>query len=153
MIVQNPHALARSSRQIICRAFPTTLKGLARVWFSKFTPNTILTFKELSGHFVTHFIGGQRHKRSSTAILSITQREDERLRSYIICFNKEALLIDEADNKVLVTAFIHRLRSGEFLFSLYKNDPKTMAKTLYKVMKYMNAKDAIIAWGDRPRKR
>jgi len=42
----------------MCRAFPTTLKGPAKVWFSKLAPNTVFTFKELSGHFVTHFIRG-----------------------------------------------------------------------------------------------
>ena len=36
------------SDEIMCRAFLTTLKGLARVWFSKLTPNSIGTFKELS---------------------------------------------------------------------------------------------------------
>ena len=34
--------------KIICRAFPTILKGLARIWFSRLTPNSISTFKELS---------------------------------------------------------------------------------------------------------
>lgn len=85
------------------------LRGPAREWFSKISPNTVSTFKELSGHFVTHFIGGQRHKMSSAAILSITQQEDESLRSYMICFNKETLLIDETDDKVLVTAFTRGL--------------------------------------------
>lgn len=46
---------------IMCRAFPTTMKGPARVWFSKIKPNSVSTFKELSNSFVTHFIGGQRH--------------------------------------------------------------------------------------------
>ena len=44
--------------EIICRAFPITLKGPMRVWFNKLTLNTVSTFKELSGHFITHFIGG-----------------------------------------------------------------------------------------------
>ena len=57
--------------EIMCGAFPTTLKGPTRVWFSKLTPNMVFTFKEFSGHFVTHFIEGQRHKRSSAAILNI----------------------------------------------------------------------------------
>ena len=133
--------------EIMCRVFPTTLKGPTKVWFSKLTLNTVSTFKELSRHFVMHFIGGQRHRKSLTAMLSITQLEDESLRSYVTNFNKEALLIDKADNKVLVTAFTRGLQPGEFLFSLYKNDPKTMAKILYKATKYMNSEDVMIAQG------
>jgi len=68
-------------------------------------------------------------------------------------FNKETLLIDEVDNKILVTAFTNGLQFGEFLFSIYKNDPNTMANTLYKAMKYMNTEDAMIAQGGKPRKR
>ena len=80
----------------------------------------ISTFKELSGHFVTHFIGGQRYQRSSVRLLNIKQRDDESLRSYVTWINKEALLID----KVLVTTFTNGLQSKEFLFSIYKNDPE-----------------------------
>ena len=61
------------------------------------------------------------------------------------CFNKEALLIDEANDKVLVTAFTNGLQSREFFFSIYKNDLKTMADMLYKATKYMHAKDTTIA--------
>ena len=111
----------------MCRAFPTTLKGLARVWFNKLTPNMVSTFKELSGHFITHFIRGQRYKRSSASLLNIKQWEDVSLRSYVTRFNKETLLIDEANNKVLVTAFTNGLQSGEFIFSIYRNGSKTMA--------------------------
>ena len=68
-------------------------------------------------------------------------------------FNKEALLIDEADDKVLVTAFTNGLQSGKFLFSIYKNDLKTMADMLYKATKYMNAEDAMMARGGRPKKK
>ena len=42
----------------MCRVFPTTLKGPARIWFNKLTPNSISTFKELSAQFASHFIGG-----------------------------------------------------------------------------------------------
>ena len=44
--------------KIMCRAFPTTLKGPVRVWFSRLTPNSISTFKELSAQFAKNFIGG-----------------------------------------------------------------------------------------------
>ena len=34
--------------EIMCRAFPTTLKGPARIWFSRLMPSSISTFKELN---------------------------------------------------------------------------------------------------------
>ena len=95
--------------EIMCRAFPTTLKGPARIWFSRLTPNSINTFKELSTQFASHFIGGHRYKRSTTCLISIKQREDGTLRSYITRFNKETLSIDEADDKILVAAFTNGL--------------------------------------------
>ena len=85
--------------------------------------------------------------------MSIRQQEDEMLKSYITRFNKEALSIDEADDKILVTAFTNGLRKGKFLFSLYKNNLKTMSKVLYRATKYMNAEDALLAWEEKPRKR
>ena len=85
--------------------------------------------------------------------MSIKQREDETLQSYISRFNKEALSIDEADDKILVAAFTNGLRKGKFLFSLYKNDPKTMSEVIYRATKYMNAKDALSAQEEKPRKR
>ena len=104
--------------KIMCRAFLMTLKGAARIWFSRLMPNSINTFKELSTQFTTHFIGGHRYKKSMAYLMSIRQREDETLRSYISRFNKEALSIDEADDKILVVAFTNGLRKGKFLFSL-----------------------------------
>ena len=139
--------------EIICRAFPTTLKGPARIWFNRLTLNSINTFKELGAQFTSHFIGGHTYKRSTACLMSIKQREDKTLRSYITRFNKEALSIDEADDKILVAAFTNGLRKGMFLFSLYKNDPKTMSEVLYRATKYMNAKDALLAREEKPRKR
>ncbi|XP_030970209.1 uncharacterized protein LOC115990519 [Quercus lobata] len=75
------------------------------------------------------------------------------LRSYITRFNKEALSIDEADDKILVAAFTNGLRKGKFLFSLYKNESKTMSDVLYRATKYMNAEDALLAREEKPRKR
>ena len=53
----------------------------------------------------------------------------------------------------MVAAFTNGLRKGKFLFSLYKNDPKTMSEVLYRATKYMNAEDALLAREDKPRKR
>ena len=137
----------------MCRAFPTTLKGAVRIWFSRLTPNSIGTFKELSAQFISHFIGGHKYKKSTGCLMNIKQRYDETLRSYITRFNKEGLSIDEADDKILVATFTNGLQKGKFLFSLYKNDLKTMLDMLYRATKYMNVEDALLAREEKPRKR
>ena len=85
--------------------------------------------------------------------MSFKQREDETLPSYISRFNKEALSIDEADDKILIAAFMNGLRKGKFLFFLYKNDLKTMSEVLYRATKYMNAEEALSAREEKPKKR
>ena len=50
--------------KIMCRAFPTILRGPERIWFSRLTPNSISIFKDLSTQFTSHFIGGHRYKKS-----------------------------------------------------------------------------------------
>ena len=85
--------------------------------------------------------------------MSIRQWEDETLRSYIVHFNKEALSIDEVDDKILVAAFTNGLWKGKFLFSLYKNDLETMLDVFYRATKYMNSEDALLAQEEKPKKR
>ena len=57
--------------EIICRTFPTMLKGAARIRFSRLTSNSVSTFKELSTQFIAHFIVGHRYKKSTACLMSI----------------------------------------------------------------------------------
>ena len=135
------------------QGIPHYAKGPTRIWFSRLTPNSIGTFKELSTQFASHFIMRHRYKKSTACLMSIKQQEDETLRSYIARFNKEALSINEANDKILVVTFTNKLRKGKFLLSLYKNYLKTMSDVLYKATKYMNTEDALLAREEKPKKR
>ena len=105
--------------KIRCKAFTTAFKGLAIVWFSKLLPNTITSFQELSKLFVNNFAGVQRQKRSSSSLLNIEQEENESLHTFISCFNREALLVDEMDDKILLVAFYNGVNSDLFIHKLY----------------------------------
>ena len=109
--------------EIMCRALPTTLKGPARVWFSKLPPNTITSFKELSKLFANNFFGGQRQKRSSSNLLNIEQGENENLHTFISHFNREALLVDGMDDKILLVSFYNGVSSDLFIHKLYDQEP------------------------------
>ena len=117
--------------EIMCRAFPTTVKGPAQVWFSKIPPNLVSSFEELSKLFVNNFIRGQRHKRSSSSLLTIEQGENESLRSFITHFNKQALTVDEVDDKLLLTAFYNGVNSDLFIYKLYEKEPQSMAELVH----------------------
>ena len=137
----------------MCRAFPTTLKGFARIWFKKLTPGSVGTFAQLSRSFFNHFIGGQRYGRPTTHLLNVKQKEGETIRSYLTRFNKETLLVDGADDKVILTAFISGLQPGDFLFSVYKDPPNSMTEMMYEAQRYMNGEEALQARNQASRKK
>ncbi|XP_023882196.1 uncharacterized protein LOC111994538 [Quercus suber] len=137
--------------EILCRSFPTTLRGAAREWFTKLPTSSIDTFEQLSSSFLRHFIGGQQPKRTADHLLTIRQGEKETLRSYVKRFTRETLEVDEADDMVQLTTFKAGLRSRDLVSSLAKNPLKTMAQMLLKAQKYMNAEDALAAINDADR--
>uniref|UniRef100_A0A2N9F122 Integrase catalytic domain-containing protein n=1 Tax=Fagus sylvatica TaxID=28930 RepID=A0A2N9F122_FAGSY len=129
------------SDEIICRTFPTNLRGSARTWFNQLETGSIDTFAQLS----RAFIGGRRSVRPANYLLNIRQREGESLRSYVQRFNKEAVQIDEPNEYVALTAFNAGLLKGDFLFQLCKDPPKSMSELMYEAQKFINAEDAFQA--------
>ena len=115
------------------------------MWFSKVPPNTVSSFEKLSKLFINNFIGGQRHKRFSSSLLTIEQRNNESLRSLITHFNREALMVDEMDDKLLLAAFHNGVSSYLFIYKLYDQESRTMVELVYSAQNFMNAEDAIIA--------
>ena len=99
--------------------------------------------EQLSNAFLRYFVGGQHPKRLVDHLLTIRQGEKETLRSYVKRITRETLEVDEADDKMQLATFKAKLKSRDFVVSLAKNPPKTMAKMLMKAQKYMNAKDAL----------
>ena len=101
--------------EILCSSFLTTLKGVAREWFNKLPASSIDNFEQLSGSFVRYFVGGQRPKRTADHLLTIKQGEKETLRSYVTCFTRGMLKVDETDDKVKLTTFKTGLKSRDFV--------------------------------------
>ena len=131
--------------KIMCKAFLTTLKGPMQVRFNKIPPNTVSSFEKLSNLFVNNFIGGQRYKCSSSSLLTTEQGENESLRSFITHFNREALTVDEMDNKLLLATFHNGVNIDLFIHKLYEKEPQIMAELVHSAQNFMNAEDVIIA--------
>ena len=102
------------------------------MWFSKLATSSIDNFEQLGNSFVRHFVGGQCPKRPVDHLLTIKSGEKETIRSYVKCFTKEVLEVDEVDNKVQLTTFKAGLKSRKFVVALAKSPLKMMAKMLLK---------------------
>ena len=81
--------------------------------------------------FVNNLVGGQRQKHSLSNLLSIEQGENESLHSFISRFNREALLVDEMDDKILLVAFYNGVKLDLFIHKLYDREPQTMAELIH----------------------
>jgi len=77
---------------------------------------------------VNNFIGGQRLKHYSSSLLTIKERDNESLRSFITRFNREALMVDKMDDKLWLAAFHNGVSSDLFIHKLYDQEPQTMAE-------------------------
>ena len=77
--------------------------------------------------------------------MNVKHKDGESLRSYLTKFNREVLLVNKADDMVVLTAFISGLKLDNFLFSMHKDPPSTMAERMYEAQKYMNREDALQA--------
>ncbi|XP_058189241.1 uncharacterized protein LOC131306828 [Rhododendron vialii] len=131
--------------EVMCRAFPVTLKGSARAWFNKLPPRSIHSFKELSTSFISYFITGQRYGKPATHFLTVKEGRWESLRDYNTRFNKEVVQIDAVDDNVSITAYIAGLYLGQFLYLLSQEPPKTLAELMLRAQKHMNVEEAIYA--------
>ncbi|KAK1397108.1 hypothetical protein POM88_006971 [Heracleum sosnowskyi] len=106
-----------------CRAFPQTLAGMAQRWYSRLPPNSISCFRELSTAFISQFISGRVHEKSSASLMNLTQGKNETLRDYLKRFTKETLNIPDLDNKVAMIALQQGTTDVFFKMSLAKHPP------------------------------
>ena len=130
-----------------CRAFAITLKGPALAWFNRLPPSSISLFIEFSIAFVSHFIEERTYRKPSYHLLTIKQRSQENLRSYVKRFNAESLKVNILDEKFAITAFIAGLgvQSKDLMFSISKNPQASMTEVLAKTEKCINGEEALLS--------
>ena len=125
-----------------CRAFPSTLKGAVRNWYSTLKPGTIFFFDQMSHQFVAHFVSSRCLRKGSESLINIKQREGESIRAYINRFNIAALEVRNLDQSIAMAALKGGLQKNNLLFSLKKKYPINFADLLARAEGYIRVKEA-----------
>jgi len=86
-------SLYTSDNAVLCRVFPTSLKGATLSWFTKLPPNSIDSFATLLVKFKTQCATSRPRHLTSIALVGIRQEKRESLRTFIDRFNKVAMSI------------------------------------------------------------
>ena len=80
--------------RLLCKVFPTSLKGPALAWFHKFLRGSLNSFGELWAAFVTRYLCSVRQKGNISSLQSIFKRDDKSIREFTRRFGQIVQQID-----------------------------------------------------------
>ncbi|XP_038982914.1 uncharacterized protein LOC120110937 [Phoenix dactylifera] len=132
-------ALQGSSEAVLCKAFPATLRGTARLWFSGLKLSIVSSFEQLGMQLATNFAASRHQRRTSDSLLDIKQKEEESLEDYIDRFTAATWEVRELDQSTAMSALKTGARSKRFLFSIENNFPADFTEMLARARKYAKA--------------
>ncbi|XP_059436624.1 uncharacterized protein LOC132169640 [Corylus avellana] len=133
--------------EIACRAFPLTLRGVAKEWFGSLKPKSVYGFDYLGQQFLGQFLATRRRKKKPAYLLSLMQGKDESLKEYLSRFNREKLTVESTDKQTILSALMHGIQTVGPLMAELSKRPKTGTLRQFnsKAEEFINQEETISA--------
>ncbi|KAG1361351.1 hypothetical protein COCNU_09G008140 [Cocos nucifera] len=127
---------------ILCRTFPSILKGAVRNLYSALKLSTILSFDQMSQQFTSHFVSSRHPRRSSDFLMNVKQKQGKSIWAYVTRFNAAALEVRDLDQSIAMAALKGGIQKIDLLFSLEKKYLRNFADMLARAEGYARAEEA-----------
>nr|KYP37224.1 hypothetical protein KK1_041595 [Cajanus cajan] len=111
---------------IICRVFPTSLKGAALSWYTQLPPRSVDNFNTLMRLFSAQYATSRPHHITSAALSNLRQQDDESLRHFMERFANVSIKIRNLNPEVALHSMLMALKPGPFVDSLCRHQPTSM---------------------------
>ncbi|XP_059447484.1 uncharacterized protein LOC132178889 [Corylus avellana] len=133
--------------EIACRAFPLTLKAVAKEWLGSLNPKSVDNFGHLGQPFLGQFLATRRRKKNPAYLLSLVQGKGETLKDYLLRFNREKPAVESTDEQTILSALMHGIQTEGPLMAELSKRPKTGTLRQFnsKAEKFINQEETISA--------
>ncbi|XP_077217910.1 uncharacterized protein LOC143852415 [Tasmannia lanceolata] len=134
-----------ASDGFLCRAFPTTLTGASRDWYSRIKPNSISNFEDFGDDLVRHFTSSRRPRKTAVFLMALRQEDNEHLKAFVGCFNREALQVPNLDPSTATNALLACAKSNNFQRSVARLNQHSLAGLIAGAEEYISVEETLAA--------
>ncbi|GKV47270.1 hypothetical protein SLEP1_g54184 [Rubroshorea leprosula] len=130
-----------ASDALMCKIFPSTLRGNARTWYYSLPSRSINSYTELASAFATKFSSRRLIRKTTSELMRVKQRDGESLKNFMSRFNDVVLEVNSFDQAVGITAVISGLSHERFRDSLLKHPANTFSEVNDRSLKFITVEE------------